>query len=189
MKSRWQLLLYMTSLPMDIVGWLVVLFVRVAWGENLRWESPYARTGGKLPGGPVLSCDIRAGSFPVTAGRWPRGFYLQRRNASWRGTSIGHSVFYGPGWSRLKGWAPTQVHEHVHVEQYEAAMLGAFVLGVALALVGMPIIGAFVWSTGGLVMLLANWTTAMLRGEDAYRGSHHEEAAYAIAAAYEEEKE
>lgn len=190
--KRWHFLLYLTSLPNDLVGWLVVLFIRYAWGERLEWESP--RSQG-LPGGPVLVCEIREGSWAVTPGTWPKGFYLIREPGThprtWEGTTLGHAIFYGPGRRARDGerWRKVQVHEHVHVEQSEAAMLGSFIVGVAIALWGQStaavIFGCVVWSLGVVLMGAANWTTAVLRGEDAYRGSHHEEAAYAIDAHYE----
>lgn len=195
MKSKLQIILYVTSFPMDLFGWFVVLLMRLLWGENLRWESPF-RDGGGRPGGPVLTCDLKPGSFPVAQGRWPKGFYLHRRDGkepvSWGATTFGHAIFYGPGRRKPDRWLPIQVHEHVHVEQYEAAMLGSAIAGLIVALFGMSWIGLVLWALGGLFMGTANWTTAVLRGEDAYRGSHHEEAAYAIDDAYaaaEREKE
>ena len=81
----------------------------------------------------------------------------------------------------------TERHELHHVEQYEAAMLAAFVVGVAVAAVllsfGHPVAAAWtggaVWVTGGGLTYLAALLTAWLRGESAYTGSHLEERAYA----------
>jgi hypothetical protein len=42
--------------------------------------------------------------------------------------------------------------------------------------------------SGYLFFLVSGWLVAVLRGENAYSGSQHEEAAYAIAEKYERMK-
>lgn len=190
-----------TSIWDVLVAWPGVLLIYVLWGENLRWENrrkfiPFRPDGKPAPGGPVLTCSLWEGSFPVTRGRWPKGFYLQRierqrrsHYVSWGGTTLGHAVFYGPGRTEPGMWTPLQEHEiGVHVEQYEASMLHSLIVGAAVALAWQTSagiwLGVAIWATGFLQMLAANWTTAWLRGEDPYRGSAHEEAAYAIEELY-----
>lgn len=192
---RWaHWILYGVSLPWDLlVAWPVVLLIRLFWGAELRWERPPAYTrehGGG--GGPVLTCKIREGSFPVTEGIWPKGWYLRTHKdgskRSWGGTCLGHGIFYGSGVGRVEGqWLRVQAHEHIHTEQFEAAMLESFIVGLAaggvvLAL-GYPLtaLALFlgVWSSGYLMMGVAGWLTAVLRGEPAYHGSTHEESARA----------
>lgn len=206
MKTKLQLILYFVCLPNDLLGWLAVLLIRALWGERLSWDTPGSQISKKFPrgrpGGPVLSVDLKEGSFPVAEGTWPKGFYLkkvakQKRShpVSWGGTTLGHAIFYGPGRRAPAGgkWSLIQVHEHVHVEQFEAAMLRSFIVGLIVAIGGQStaslVLGLIIWSLGYLLMGAANWTTAVLRGEDAYRGSHHEEAAYAIDDLYERELE
>lgn len=203
MKTKLHLLLYFVCLPVDLLSWLAMLFIRFAWGNGLRWETP--QSIGR-PGGPVLSVELSEGSWPVTPGTWPKGFYIhhidKRRPShpmTWGGTTLGHAIMYGPGRRAIEGerWAPVQVHEHVHVEQFEAAMLRSFIVGLLVAILGSIwgqstasiCIGLLIWALGYVLMGAANWTTAVLRGEDAYRGSHHEEAAYAIDDLYEQEQE
>lgn len=191
MKVKRHIVLYLVCAPWNLlVGWPVVLLIRLLWGKELRWETPpYYKTEG---GGPALTCQIRPGSFPVSQGRWPKGWYLHDRKtgAAWGATTLGHAIFYGPGgrdcnWPDI--WTRTQAHEHVHVEQFEASMLGGFIVGVSIAVVlavlghhvaGL-ILGGLIWSMGYLVMGVGGWLTALLRGEKAYRGSQHEESAYA----------
>lgn len=201
MKTWRHLILYFVCLPVDLLSWTVILFMRAAWGERLEWETPKAIG---RPGGPVLSVDLSEGSWPVSPGTWPKGWYLKRESKkepshprTWGGTTLGHAIFYGPGRRAPLGlpWAPVQVHEHVHVEQFEAAMLRSFLVGLAVAVLAhlwgqstaFWILGGVIWFLGYPLMGAANWTTALLRGEDAYRGSHHEEAAYAIDDLYEQE--
>jgi hypothetical protein len=187
--------LYAVCLPWDLLMWGLVLVIRALWGTRLEWENPrenIAIDRSKVPGGPSLTCELKPGSFPVTPGKWPKGWYL-KGGRSWGGTTLGHAIFYGPKKRPEKGkpWAPVQVHEHIHVEQYEAAMLRAFVIAVLVAAVGQSIasywLAGAVWFTGYFQMGAANWTTAWFRGENPYRGSHHEEAAYALDDDYEQE--
>lgn len=178
-------ILFLVALPWDLlVAWPIVLLIRGLWGKDLRWETPpaYSREHGG-GGGPCLTCTIRENSFPVTPGRWPRGWYLHKDSGCpWGGTTLGHAIFYGP-----YATARTKTHEHIHVEQAEVSMVQGFVVGLACGIVlwslGHPVAGTVVllavWTTGYLVMGLAGWLTAMLRGEEAYWGATHEESARA----------
>ena len=168
-------LLYLFALPWNLtVAWPVVLLVRALWGENLRWETPPS----PRPGNAALVCDLRADSWPA------RTWY-----ARWGGTSLGHGIFYKAGLAKAGAWSQIQTHEHVHVEQFEVSMLGSFVSGaIACAVLlgfGHPLpatlTGLGLWWAGYLLMGASGWTVALLRGEPAYRGSAHEESAYAQA--------
>ena len=153
--------LYITAIIWNItIAWPATLLIRLFWGENLRWEQ---RPDEILGDGPSLWCDLKPDSWPA------RTWYEK-----WGGISS------------EDGWRDIQHHEHRHVEQFEAAMLRSFIVGgsnaVVLAALGHPIaalvVGLVTWWAGYLLMGIANWLTAALRGEDPYRGSHHEEAAY-----------
>lgn len=182
-------ILYIVTLPWDLfVAWPLILVLRLMWGKELRWESPpsYERAKGG-GGGPCLTCQFRPGSFPVVPGVFPKGWYFNKRTKSpWGGTALGHAVLYGPnGRTTVDDWTRTQAHEHVHVEQFEVSMLrglivGAFVGAVFVAL-QKPVVGLvvflIVWMTGYLLMGVVGWITAVLRGEEAYWGSTHEESA------------
>lgn len=199
LKAKRHLVLYAICLPWDLIVWGVILLIRALWGTRLEWENPRdnpaAKPGG--PGGPSLTCELKRGSWPVSEGRWPKGWYLLKLSGggttSWGGTTLGHAIFYGPMKRAAEGrdWRPVQFHEHVHVEQYEASMLRAFLVAVVIAAVGQTsaayILAGLVWLTGYWQMGIGNWTTAWLRGENPYRGSHHEEAAYALDDDYEKE--
>ena len=155
-----RLVLYVTSLPVDLLlAWPMLLVTHVFWGEKLYWEDD------------ALVSLRREGSW------------LDRK---WRfSTSIGHAISYHSSHVALEGepMAAVQIHEHVHVEQSEAAMLGSFLVAVTqFAVLGEAWwwLCVLVWATGNLVWALSGWLTAILRGENAYRGAHFEEAAYAI---------
>lgn len=184
-------ILYGICLPWDLfVAWPVVLLIRLFWGKDLRWEQPppYSpKVGGG--GGPCLSCQIRPGTFPVTPGIFPKGWYFDKSsNTAWGGTALGHGIFYGPyGRTFEVDWTETQAHEHVHVEQFEVAMFSSLlfglVVGIGLWVSGYVILGTVLflscWMSGYLIMGIAGWITAVLRGEQAYWGATHEESARA----------
>lgn len=169
MKVVRRIILFVLCLPMNLlVGWPLVLLIRAAWGTNLRWELAPG-TGGL----PALTCELKPDSWPART--WYR---------NWGATTLGHAIFYASGERPADGWGGVQRHEHVHVEQFEGAMAAHALLGLLLflALVGVSpaaaiACGLSVWMLGWLVFLLGGWTAALLRGEQAYRGSAHEEAA------------
>lgn len=160
---------YVWTWPFDVVIWLVWLLLCSLWGENLRWEEG------------CLVFNWRSGSWPART--WYR---------PWGGTTLGHAIFYN--WyvktePDVENFEPIQVHEHVHVEQYEAWMLASCVIGLVVQLtVGLAhgqwvtgsVLGGIIWFLGYAWMGVGGYLTAIVRGEDAYRGSQHEEAAYAI---------
>ena len=194
LKPIRRLLTYFVSLPNDIFAWLAVFLIWLFWGEDLHWERD------------ALVCRLKENSWPTRS--WYRvkrfnpitnkseyvritGGLADGQWQTWGGTTLGHAIFYGPN-RRLadepRNWEPLQVHEHVHVEQCEASMLRAFLIaagvGPELWALGHPVAALatflIIWATGYIFMGVGGLTTAWLRGEDAYRGSHHEEAAYAI---------
>lgn len=196
MRTKRHLVLYALCLPWDLlVAWPVVLLIRLFWGRNLHWETPpYAKKWG---GGPVLSCAMRPGTLPVRSGTWPVGWYTYRgadgQSRPWSGTTLGHGVFYGPMVRfDASGWSSTSVHEHVHVEQFEASVVTTWlnflvasfsvVFGMALDFTGWWTVlfaAAPVWFFSFPVWAAGGWIAAWLRGEQLYRGSQHEESAYA----------
>lgn len=98
--------LYAFTLPTDLIGWLVVLFVGLAWGTGMpTW----------IDG--VLVATMKRDSWPG------RTWY-----AKWGGTTLGHAVFLKEGVSPR-----VLVHELVHVEQFESNGLCAAVIACVLA--------------------------------------------------------
>jgi|SRR5210317_1991724 len=196
MRTKWHLVLYALCLPWDLlVAWPVVLLIRLFWGRNLHWETPpYAE---RLGGGPVLACSLRPDSLPVRPGRWPVGWYTHQdatgNRRPWGGTTLGHAVFYGPNVQfNAEGWSNTSVHEHVHVEQFEASVVSTWLnfavaslgvaFGMALDFTGWWTVlfaAAPVWFFSFPIWAAGGWISAALRGEEMYRGSQHEESAYA----------
>jgi hypothetical protein len=164
MKPLRRIFTFLVALPNDLlIGWPAVLLVWLFWSEHLRWE------------GEALVCQLKRKSWPARSWyrRRVKGVFVERKDGSWQtwgGTTLGHAIFYGP--ARFLGGDPqfygqVQQHEHVHVEQCEVSMLQSLVVGLAA------------WACGYLLMGVTGWTTAWLRGEDPYRGSTHEESAYA----------
>lgn len=193
MKPWYRVFLYLVCLPWDLVTWPMILLIRLFWGENLRWEREPTQ------GSPALTCDLKPYSW--AARTWYARKYkingkktkvenhpdvqdVYGKYRTWGGTTLGpHAIFYGPG-RRVEGkWWAVQQHEHRHVEQGEAAMMQGFMFGLPVFISAMIMstwlwIMALVMWTLGYVSMTANFFVALLRGEEAYRGSHHEEAAY-----------
>lgn len=213
MKTKRHIVLYVVAAIWNLtICWPVVLLFRLFWGENLRWEAPpdAKETGA----GPGLWCDLKPDSWPTRS--WYRskinGKLVERSEGlrkvlgrwhTWGATTLGHGGFYGPGASKqfvrnilTEAWVVTEEHENVHVEQFEASMVRSFlvatVVSIELLALGHPIAALVtflvLWWLGYLLMVVSNWLTAWLRGEDPYRGSLHEEAAYRAGAAYKEQE-
>jgi len=175
MKTKLHIIAYIVALPWNLtVAWPAILLIRLFWGDHLRWETPPAPGAG----GPVLVCELRKGSWPA------RTWYKK-----WGGTTLGHGIFYNWGLIRAGHWSSLQKHEHVHVEQFEAAMLSALLTSVWVSIVvaalghGLAalVLWLLLWWSGGLLGPVGGWIAAWLRGEDPYRGSAHEESAYSQA--------
>ena len=147
-------LIHLFCLPWNLVAWLAVGIVWILWGRRL-----------KLGYG-VLSVEMRHDSWPVRT--WYRG---------WSATTLGHAIIFAPN-PRVH----TITHEHVHVKQFEAAMIASWAVGTGTWLLsGMPWLGIGIWTLGAVVAYGAAVVGAFLRGEPIYRGNHLEEAAYSIA--------
>lgn len=171
-SKRWtRALLYVGTLPIDALwGWPLVLAAHLFWGEDgaLRREDGALRTRAR-------------------ASSWLHLRYGQR----WAGVTLSpHAIVYlaHPLWPEdLEEPGELQRHEHVHVEQGEAACLAglvdALLIFAVVALAGSPIVGAVLgllkWLLASHEKTAAANLAALLRGEDGYRGSHVEEAAYA----------
>lgn len=190
------------------VCWPLVLIIRLLWGQNLRWErnpDPGKGDGPSLwcdlkpdswPTRTWYAHYERSGMLGSFLG-WVTRKEPRKRPESqkerygtyytWGATTLGHGGFYSAGQvDPEEPWSRIQEHEHVHVEQFEASMLRGFLVAVIVAVqllaLGHPWFALgnflFLWWMGYWWMGIANWSTAAMRGEDAYRGSHHEESAY-----------
>lgn len=186
-------LLWLTSLPWDVVVIVAVLLIRVLWGKKLEWNEG-------------LWCELKPDSWPTRT--WYRykgkkGYQkvppeLREQYGTWQtwgGTCLGHGGFFGPGKMGAKGIdVPVEFHEHVHVEQAEVSMLTSFLVALSAFLVlwltSVPLLAvcAGVWFLGYSLKALSGWLVAWFRGEDPYWGSTHEEAAYALTENYLREK-
>ena len=161
-KRYW--LTYIYTGPWDVLMWLVVLFVRAMWGRRLHWQDG-------------LWCEFRKNSWPART--WFR---------KWAGVTLGHGGFYNWQISGDPGIDTNcEIHEHIHVEQYEAAMLAGLVVSVII-LVVLLLMGQAplyplhlgIWLLSSKVAYSASVVQAWMRGEPGYRGSHLEEAARSI---------
>lgn len=172
MRSIFQLLLYPICLPADILAGVVSLILWLFWGTDLRFE--------KRPG-----VDVEGKPFP---GNWALSWSLKEMAWDWyeygATTLSAHVIMYREGFTHPdepEEWMPIQIHEHVHCEQYEQASVAGLFLGLTALLTGAPALSVvLLWALSQPVVLGAAYVVAILRGEDAYRGANHEEAAYAI---------
>ncbi len=155
-KPKRYLATYLWTLPFDVVMWLVVIAVRLTCGSKLQWCEG-------------LWCELT-----------PKALFARKWGSKWAAITLGHAGIYGPGKTGLAGIdTSTETHEHVHVEQYETAMLTSFVVGIIMVLSGSVWWACIaVWLSGWAWSYVASILQAWFRGEKPYRGSHLEEAAY-----------
>jgi hypothetical protein len=182
-KPWFYFLAWIPTLPLDAVTFLVVLVVRVLWGNRLEWKDG-------------LWTELRPYSWPSRTWYRYKGKDGYQRNPeelrgflgewqTWGGTCLGHGGFFGPGRSGGPGIdTPVEFHENIHVEQAEISMMTAF-LAAVLILIGsqfLPIwFACFLgWVSGAILKAVSGWLVAVLRGGDPYWESMHERAAYAI---------
>jgi len=141
---------YLIQLPVNIFwAWPAVAFIRLAWGESLKWEHG------------VLVVRLKKDSWPM------RTWYK-----NWGGTAFGHAFMLAPDMSEQ-----VSKHELVHVEQLEASALAGLILGILFAVLGWWWVGLLVWPLNTALVYLCAGATAALRGKTFYRGNHLEEAA------------
>lgn len=151
MKTAKYIFLRLLSLPPDVLGFLATAVV-MPWAGALDW---------------------RSGCLVAVFGEdsWPCRTWYRR----WNGTALGHFILLHP---RAANDELVLYHELRHVEQYETfSVLGAaaFVLLLSLGHV-FPAVAA--WILSGFLGMIAAMGVAWLRGEQPYRGSFLEEAAY-----------
>ncbi len=179
-------LTYLWTCTWDILMWLAVLLIWLFWGTKLRWEDG-------------LWCDLKINSWPTRS--WYRkkdkhGCHIlipvahqpvYGRWRTWGGSSLGHGGFYGPGRSGGPGIdTKIEMHEHIHVEQWEVALLVGWLLQLffiaTLLLKGIEpfwILHIVLWTISSAFAYSCSVFQAYLRGEDFYRGNIYEESAYA----------
>lgn len=158
--------------PGDIISWLIVLGSWAFWGTKLHW------LGGLW--------------FEFKENSWPMRTWYRR----WAGTSFGHGGWYAPGRSGSTGIdTDVEAHEHVHSEQYEMSMLFGFISALAVFVYHFAAYGTFIvwlplaiWTFSGVLLYQCSLATAYMRGEDPYRGSTLEEAAYSLGAEFERKR-
>lgn len=159
-KPRRWLLTFLWTWQADLISFTLTLLIRLMWGRTLFWADG-------------LWTELREYSWPRRT--WYKGF---------GGTTFCHGGFVS--YDMRDRVIPHELH---HVEQIEARMLAGFVLGLTSAAItlwfGASNLHAILalevpWFGSWIVNYLASLAQAYLRGEDPYRGSHLEEAAYAL---------
>jgi len=164
-----KLFLYAVCLPNDIAMVLSLLVVRLLWGSSFL---------------------IKNGGLWVVLKENSK--FWDEWTLSYSGVCLGHGGIFA---SPVK--IISVVHEAVHLEQFEVSMLKSF-LSASVAFIVCAILCPYkialmiflcVWPFGYLFYLISGWLVAFLRGESPYKGSSHEEAAYAIAEDYLRRKE
>lgn len=153
-------------LPAAVLSWAVLLPMWVAWGTRLHWN------GGLW--------------FELKASSWPARTWYRR----WKGTTLVGGGFLGPGMAGGDGIdTKIEVHEHVHVKQFEGLQLLSFLYGVAIVVwdhsLGGILLGLSVWSSGAFLGYLCASFQAWIRGEKAYSGNMLEKAAYSLVREWE----
>lgn len=146
-----QVFLYLITLPSNLVGWLLVTILGLAWGNGLRWKDW------------VLTTTLKPGSWPMTT--WFK---------NWGGSTTGHAVFLAPmnEYEEKLVWS----HELVHVEQIQGRALAGVI--VALCVVGWSWWMALIlWALMPPIVYLCSGLVALMRGEHFYQGNHEEESA------------
>ena len=165
-KPRRWALTFLWTFPADVISWFAILLIRLVFGSKLFW----------IDG---LWVELRWRSLPDRI--WGK---------KWAGATMAHGGVFASGRSGGKG-IDTQIerHELVHVEQFEARMLAGFILGLAACISCLlggavntaPWAGLLIWMVAWPLGYTASLVQAYLRGEDPYKGSYLEEAAYALA--------
>lgn len=175
-------LLYLASLPGDVIAWVVVFAIWFFWGTKLHWYEG-------------LWCELKPDSWPTRT--WYRvtvkGRHVLNTDTekygtwlTWGGTTLGHGGFFGPCRSGDTGIdSLVEAHERVHVEQYEVAMVAGSLLSVVQALglmwTGQDPNWAWLltqWVLSALYLYGISCVVAWLRGENPYFENAAEENAY-----------
>lgn len=153
-------IVYLFTLGADLLGAVFVLVLGLFGASNYRFERPPKRAGLW-----ALTCEVDS-LFGYAAM-----------------TIAPHVIIYRKGRRLPQGWSVLQDHEHRHCEQYEAYGLGGVVFSVAGLFFHCNIFMSLAeWILAPWVIMLTGFVVAVLRGEPLYRGSHNEEAAYALSA-------
>lgn len=153
LKPWTRYILYVCSLPTDLVGLLLFSLAGALWGIAPFWSDG------------SLIVTLRGGSWPV------RTWYKP-----WGGTTLGHIILLN-GARPQERMARVLRHERVHVEQFESNAVLAFIFALSILWWSRPL-ALLVWITLPWAIYGAGMLCAVLRGEKIYRGNHLEEAAY-----------
>lgn len=142
--------LYLPTLPIDIIGWIVVSLLYALFGVK---GSLGFQNG-------ILFATLSDDSWFV------KGPYKK-----WGGTTIGHAIIIRENQSDI-----AKKHEHKHVIQNEATALAGFVISL-IVIWSNPITALLIWAFCPSVVYLAAGLVAVLNGKSFYQNNLFEEAA------------
>lgn len=159
-----KIVLWFLCAPGDFLGHFVILFFWIFWGEFSSAGSGYW-------------VRLKPASWPVRT--WYRG---------WKGTTFCHGGILCVEHDREKLIVK---HESIHIEQFEVIQIFSFIgfiisLGASwLVRSNIPwIFSICFWALSWPIVNICSSIVARLRGENPYKGSSLEEAAYSIVEAY-----
>lgn len=126
--------------------------VHLLWGGKSFWKEG------------VFVTELKTDSWPM------RTWYKP-----WGGTCFGYGVMLAPGMS-----SSVLKHELIHTEQLEAGASAGLILGIICSIVTLNVLPVLIcWLFMGVFSYLGASLIAFLKGKEAYKGNHLEEAARA----------
>jgi hypothetical protein len=142
--------LYLPTLPIDIVGWIVISLLYASFGikGSLGFQDG------------VLFATLSDDSWFV------KGPYKK-----WGGTTIGHAVILRENQNGI-----VKKHELKHVLQNEATALAGFILSLILVWTN-PIVALLIWVFNPSLVYLSAGIIALANGKSFYQNNLFEEAA------------
>lgn len=164
-------LLYVPAFGWNAIAWLLIFLAGISTKARFKWQKPPGKND--LPG---LWAIMPVNSWIVRAFR----LFMKR----WGAITLGHGGLIAADAADNPAtpeddWTTTEDHEAIHIEQFEAIAVAALaVAGFVLYRTGDYWTAQTIWSSPWLLFVGSGTLTALLRGENPYRGAHHEEAAY-----------
>jgi hypothetical protein len=142
--------LYLGTLPIDIVGWIVISLLHALFGikGSLGFQDGVLFT--------TLSND---------------SWFVKGPYKNWGGTTIGHAIIIRENQDII-----VNKHERKHVIQNEATGLAGFVLFLVLVWTN-PIVATLIWVFCPSIVYLAAGLVAAANGKSFYENNLFEEAA------------
>lgn len=154
MQPWYRIFLYPLTVPVDVLGWILLAIINAAWGQGIKWENG------------VMTVRLREDSW------------LQKGWTKYNlgGETLGHACLFEC--YSVPGEAVSR-HEFIHVSQIESNCLAGTILCLVLVWFTPWWLVLITWMFFPGLIYVAASLAALLRGKNAYRGNHLEEAARA----------